>query len=56
MRPDRLSVHDVFQKERRYVVPLYQRACVWSEFAPATARVNKLDVTSLEISDRLRTE
>jgi hypothetical protein len=31
MRPDKLSVHDLFQKERRYVVPLYQRAYVWNE-------------------------
>src|SRR5947207_9275405 len=30
MRPDKLSVHDLFQKERRYVVPLYQRAYVWN--------------------------
>jgi len=31
MRPDKLSVHELFQKERRYVVPLYQRAYVWNE-------------------------
>jgi hypothetical protein len=31
MRPDKLSIHDLFQKERRYVVPLYQRAYVWDE-------------------------
>ena len=31
MRPDKLSVQDLFQKERRYVVPLYQRAYVWNE-------------------------
>ena len=31
MKPDKLAVHDIFQKERRYVVPLYQRAYVWSE-------------------------
>ena len=30
MKPDRLTVHDIFQKERRYVVPLYQRSYVWS--------------------------
>lgn len=31
MKPDKLSIHDLFQKERRYVVPLYQRAYVWNE-------------------------
>lgn len=31
MKPDKLSVHELFQRERRYVVPLYQRAYVWSE-------------------------
>jgi uncharacterized protein with ParB-like and HNH nuclease domain len=30
MKPDKLTVHDLFQKERRYVVPLYQRAYVWN--------------------------
>lgn len=31
MKPDKLSIHDLFQRERRYVVPLYQRAYVWNE-------------------------
>ncbi|MDR6293337.1 hypothetical protein E9232_005887 [Inquilinus ginsengisoli] len=31
MRPDKLSIHDLFQRERRYTVPLYQRAYVWNE-------------------------
>ena len=31
MRPDKLTIHDLFQKERRYVVPLYQRAYVWNQ-------------------------
>lgn len=31
MKPDTLSIHDLFQKERRYTVPLYQRAYVWNE-------------------------
>ncbi|KAB2728006.1 DUF262 domain-containing protein [Brucella anthropi] len=31
MRPDKLTVHDLFQRERRYVVPLYQRAYVWTK-------------------------
>lgn len=30
MKPDQLSVHDLFQKERRYIVPLYQRSYVWT--------------------------
>lgn len=30
MKPDKLTVHDLFQRERRYVVPLYQRAYVWN--------------------------
>jgi hypothetical protein len=31
MKPDKLSLHDLFQKERRHVVPLYRRAYVWNE-------------------------
>lgn len=31
MKPDKLTIHDLFQRERRYVVPLYQRAYVWSQ-------------------------
>ncbi|WP_243375066.1 DUF262 domain-containing protein [Microvirga solisilvae] len=31
MKPDKLTVHDLFQRERRYVVPLYQRAYVWNQ-------------------------
>lgn len=31
MKPDKLTIHDLFQKDRRYVVPLYQRAYVWNE-------------------------
>lgn len=30
MKPEKLAVHDLFQRERRYVVPLYQRAYVWN--------------------------
>jgi uncharacterized protein with ParB-like and HNH nuclease domain len=30
MKPDKLTVHDLFQKERRYVVPLYQRSYIWT--------------------------
>lgn len=31
MKPDKMSIHDLFQRERRYTVPLYQRAYVWNE-------------------------
>ena len=31
MKPDKLSIHDLFQRDRRYVVPLYQRAYVWNQ-------------------------
>jgi hypothetical protein len=31
MKPDKLTVHDLFQRERRYVVPLYQRSYVWNQ-------------------------
>lgn len=31
MRPDKLSVHQLFQQDRRYVVPLYQRSYVWRQ-------------------------
>jgi uncharacterized protein with ParB-like and HNH nuclease domain len=30
MKPDKLTVHDLFQRERRYVVPLYQRSYIWN--------------------------
>lgn len=31
MIPSKLSVQQIFEKERRYVVPLYQRAYVWTK-------------------------
>lgn len=31
MKPDKMTVYDLFQRERRYVVPLYQRPYVWTE-------------------------
>jgi hypothetical protein len=31
MRPDKLSVHQLFQQDRRYIVPLYQRSYVWRQ-------------------------
>ncbi|PZQ12333.1 MAG: hypothetical protein DI565_16000 [Ancylobacter novellus] len=31
MKPDKVSIHDLFQRDRRYTVPLYQRSYVWSE-------------------------
>jgi len=31
MQPHKLTIHDVFERERRYDVPLYQRAYVWDE-------------------------
>lgn len=33
MKPDKLTIHELFQRERRYVVPLYQRAYVWNQQA-----------------------
>ncbi|RUO97681.1 DUF262 domain-containing protein [Hyphomicrobium sp.] len=30
MQPHKLTVNDVFEKERRYTIPLYQRAYVWN--------------------------
>lgn len=30
MKPDKLSVHELFEKQRRYIVPLYQRSYVWT--------------------------
>jgi hypothetical protein len=30
MKPDKFSIADLFAKERRYTVPLYQRAYVWN--------------------------
>jgi hypothetical protein len=30
VKPNKLTIHELFQRERRYVVPLYQRACVWN--------------------------
>lgn len=31
LKPDKLTIHELFQRERRYVVPLYQRAYVWGQ-------------------------
>jgi len=31
MRPDKLTLHEVFEKERRYVIPLYQRSYVCNQ-------------------------
>ena len=31
MKPDKLSIHEIFEKQRRYVVPLYQRSYVWTQ-------------------------
>ncbi len=31
MQPYKFTIHDVFEKERRYDIPLYQRAYVWNE-------------------------
>jgi hypothetical protein len=31
MRPDKLTIHDLFQRDRRYTVPLYQRSYVWNK-------------------------
>lgn len=31
MKPDKLSVHELFEKQRRYIVPLYQRSYVWTK-------------------------
>src|SRR5271168_1423608 len=30
MKPDKLTIDELFQRDRRYVVPLYQRAYVWT--------------------------
>lgn len=31
MKPEKLTIYDLFIRERRYIVPLYQRAYVWKE-------------------------
>jgi uncharacterized protein with ParB-like and HNH nuclease domain len=33
MQPSTLSVQELFEKERRYIVPLFQRAYVWTQVA-----------------------
>lgn len=33
MQPTKQSIHDIFEKQRRYLVPLYQRAYVWTREA-----------------------
>ncbi len=30
MRPDTLTIHQLFERERGFVVPLYQRSYVWN--------------------------
>jgi len=51
MKPDKLTIHDLFQRERRYVVPLYQRAYVWNEedqWAPLWDDIERLAEASPE--------
>ena len=31
MRPDKISIYDLFDRQRRYAVPLYQRQYVWTQ-------------------------
>ncbi len=31
MKPDKLTIHELLQRERRYVVSRYQRAYVWGQ-------------------------
>jgi len=31
VQPHKFTIHDVFEKERRYDIPLYQRAYVWNQ-------------------------
>lgn len=31
MKPDKISIYDLFDRQRRYAVPLYQRQYVWTE-------------------------
>ena len=31
MKPDKLTVYELFQKDRCYTVPLYQRSYVWNQ-------------------------
>lgn len=31
MRPDKLTVYEIFEKQRRYIVPLFQRPYVWKK-------------------------
>jgi len=31
VKPDKLTIQELFQRERRYVVPLYQRSYVWQQ-------------------------
>ena len=31
MKPDKTSIYDLFDRQRRYAVPLYQRQYVWTE-------------------------
>jgi hypothetical protein len=31
MRPDKISIYDLFDRQRRYAVPLYQRQYEWTQ-------------------------
>ncbi len=44
MKPSTLTVFDIFQMERRYVVPLFQRPYVWNQskqWEPLMGRHNR---------------
>ena len=51
MQPSKLTIQEVFEKERRYIIPLYQRSYVWSEdeqWAPLWDDVRRQAEYSLE--------
>ena len=62
MQPATLTIHEIFEKERRYTVPLFQRAYVWrledqweplwDDLPPRTSPPSKLDSEPFEVHSK----
>lgn len=50
MKPDKASVYELFQLERRYVVPLYQRPYVWTQDAHWAPLWDDVEATAMSIT------
>jgi uncharacterized protein with ParB-like and HNH nuclease domain len=52
MRPDKLTVYTLFERTRRYIVPLFQRPYVWSEIDQWQPLWQDIEDKAEQIQDR----